>query len=320
MTTRTDLTMPEAVALARQWLRDQMAEDEQLLAEASPAVREVSQALRERNAAKLAFFREQLTDNDLSQAALVVAGIERKEGISLSPDGRDRLARVILRGMVALQETYADRLHGTYRAPSDPLFVNDDAALPAATKSEPEAPAAHSPTFSDAVEKMIAEKRAVKDWDEKSERQARDSFGLFVEHAGDRPVASYERPEIAAFRDVVLRLPRLRGKSPTLTGKPLADLVAAVEAGAEPIAPKSIKRHMSAMSQVFAWMVDQGWRTDNPAGKVFRLRRTKAANEERVPWSDAQITTVKSLPTVTPFSRPIPTPLGGEEWAYPRSA
>ena len=29
---------------------------------------------------------------------------------------------------------------------------------------------------------------------------------------------------------------------------------------------------------------------------------------------------VKSLPTVTPFSRPIPTPLGGEEWAYPRSA
>ncbi len=29
---------------------------------------------------------------------------------------------------------------------------------------------------------------------------------------------------------------------------------------------------------------------------------------------------VKSLSTVTPFSRPIPTPLGGEEWAYPRSA
>ena len=29
---------------------------------------------------------------------------------------------------------------------------------------------------------------------------------------------------------------------------------------------------------------------------------------------------VKSLPTVTPFSRPIPPPQGGEEWAYPRSA
>ncbi|MBM3644310.1 MAG: hypothetical protein FJX02_08215 [Alphaproteobacteria bacterium] len=29
---------------------------------------------------------------------------------------------------------------------------------------------------------------------------------------------------------------------------------------------------------------------------------------------------VKSLPIVTPFSRPIPTPLGGQEWAYPRSA
>ena len=29
---------------------------------------------------------------------------------------------------------------------------------------------------------------------------------------------------------------------------------------------------------------------------------------------------VNSLPTVTPFSRPIVTPLGGQEWAYPRSA
>ena len=32
------------------------------------------------------------------------------------------------------------------------------------------------------------------------------------------------------------------------------------------------------------------------------------------------IDTVNSLPTVTPFSRPIVTPLGVQEWAYPRSA
>ena len=30
--------------------------------------------------------------------------------------------------------------------------------------------------------------------------------------------------------------------------------------------------------------------------------------------------TVNSRPTVTPFSRPIMTPLGGQEWAYPGSA
>jgi hypothetical protein len=29
---------------------------------------------------------------------------------------------------------------------------------------------------------------------------------------------------------------------------------------------------------------------------------------------------VKSHPIVTPFSRPIATPLVGQEWAYPRSA
>jgi len=35
---------------------------------------------------------------------------------------------------------------------------------------------------------------------------------------------------------------------------------------------------------------------------------------------EARFQAVKSLPIVTPFSRPIPTPLGGPEWAYPRSA
>ena len=36
--------------------------------------------------------------------------------------------------------------------------------------------------------------------------------------------------------------------------------------------------------------------------------------------SDQAIYTVNSLPTVTPFSRPIVTPLGRQGWAYPRSA
>ena len=293
MTDKPDLTMAEAVALARRWLRDQMTDDEQLLTEASPADRDVSHALRQLNTAKVAMMREQLASNDLSQASAIVADIERQEAVSLSPEGRERLARLILRGMVALQETYADRLQGVYRAPSDPLFAADDSVMPAAVRGEAETPTAPSPPFTEAVDKLAAEKRAAKAWDEKSEKQARDTFGLFVEHAGDRPVASYERPEMAAFRDVVLKLPRLRGKSRALTGKPLADLVAA---GAEPISPKSIKRHMSIMSQAFAWMVDQGWRADNPASGVFRFKRMKAANEERASWTDAQITTLFASP------------------------
>jgi len=296
MAVQIDLTLDQAVSLARRWFRDQMAADEQLLTETSPASREVSQALRERNVAKVELARDQLADNDLDQASLVVAGIERAEGISLSADGRERLARLILRGMVSLQELYADRLHGIYRAPNDPMFASDDAGVPPPIRVEPEETATPSPNFLEAAGKMVAEKRAARAWDEKTERQARDTFGLFVEHAGDRPVSSYTRPEIADFRDVVLKLPKMRGKSPALIRKPLGDLVAAVEAGAEPIAPKSIKRHMAYLSQAFAWMVDQGWRSDNPAGKVFRFARTKAANEERVPWSDAQIVSLFASP------------------------
>lgn len=298
MTVQSDLPMEEAVVLARRWLREQMAADEWLLAATSPADAEGSRFLRGRNAAKVSVMREQLANNDLSQAALIVAGIERQESLNLSPEGRDRLARLILRGMVAVQETYADRLQGLYRAPSDPIFADaiETIEKPAPTRPEPTVAVTPAPIFTDIVERLIASKLASRSWDEKSERQARDTFALFVEHADDRSVSSYRREEISGFLDVVRRLPRLRGKSPALTGLPLFQLVAAVDAGAEAIGPKSIKRHMSIMSLLFAWTIDQGWRLDNPADKVFRLNRTKAANEERVPWTDDQIVTLFGLP------------------------
>ena len=42
----------------------------------------------------------------------------------------------------------------------------------------------------------------------------------------------------------------------------------------------------------------------------------------RADWGvvECQVLAVNSLPTVTPFSRPIATPLGALDWAYPRSA
>ncbi len=84
MTKRSDLSLEDAMRLARLWSREQMAADEGLLAATSPADTEGSRYLRERNAAKVALMREQLADNDFSQAGFVVAGIEREEGLSLS--------------------------------------------------------------------------------------------------------------------------------------------------------------------------------------------------------------------------------------------
>jgi NTE family protein len=51
------------------------------------------------------------------------------------------------------------------------------------------------------------------------------------------------------------------------------------------------------------------WRSVSDAAAMSPLRR-----------GPIDVLLVNSLPTVTPFSRPIVTPLGGQEWAYPRSA
>ncbi len=45
-----------------------------------------------------------------------------------------------------------------------------------------------------------------------------------------------------------------------------------------------------------------------------------AADENAGPIGIVAAIAVNSLPIVTPFSRPIATPLGAQVWAYPRSA
>ena len=69
-------------------------------------------------------------------------------------------------------------------------------------------------------------------------------------------------------------------------------------------AVRTVNSEVATLKQVLRWLQAEGHSLSIPAARAVKLRRQR----------------VNSHPIVTPFSRPIVTPLGAQEWAYPRSA
>jgi hypothetical protein len=64
----------------------------------------------------------------------------------------------------------------------------------------------------------------------------------------------------------------------------------------------------------------QPGQSGNPDGRPKGTRNAATVAAEALLDGEAEALPVNSLPTATPFSRPIVTPLGVKDWAYPRSA
>ena len=207
MTKRPSLSLAEAERLSRLWFAEVVEDGEKRLRSTNDPTE-----IERRRAGlldDLQSARAWLVDNQWMGASEVADRLIAEAGIAEPAENSAvyrELCRLLLRGLAAGSEIGLARANGDYSATSsDPAF----APLPEVVKAiepigaiSPDVPA--GPIFSEVVKRLVAEKRATQAWDEKSERQARDTFGLFVEHAGDRPVSSYQRAEIAAFRDVVL--------------------------------------------------------------------------------------------------------------------
>lgn len=82
--------------------------------------------------------------------------------------------------------------------------------------------------------------------------------------------------------------------------------------------------HLTPMpASVMRYVLRQTWRHQIVLAllsiAIFALSTAPLELQRRI-INDAIAKGVNSRPTVTPFSRPIMTPLGGQEWAYPGSA
>jgi integrase len=123
--------------------------------------------------------------------------------------------------------------------------------------------------------------------------QDRGTLRRFLEACGDQPVDAYRRGDVTQFLNTLRRLPKTYGKSPRDKDRSLSDIIAEADTkGAERLTDRTVKRHLSALSQFFQFAVDAGHLTVAARGELVdehRFRDDRGAREQRDAWTSEEL-------------------------------
>ncbi|WP_188973713.1 hypothetical protein [Neoroseomonas lacus] len=175
-------------------------------------------------------------------------------------------------------------------------------ALVEPTVSDTRAPS-KAPLISTLVEPFFVQRESVAKATQQVMGQERGTLRRFIEAAGDRPVNEYGRGDVTAFLNTLRRLPTNYGKSPEDKKLSLADIIAQADAkGVERLSDKTVKRHLSALSQFFKFAMDLGHisnahRTELVEDHAFKEERK--ARDQRDAWTSDELIKLFKSPVWT---------------------
>lgn len=123
-------------------------------------------------------------------------------------------------------------------------------------------------------------------WRNQTQRQNAMTIRLFTELVGDRPIHTYKKGDAKTFKAALQHLPAMHGRSPqwrmstSEAVERVKALMAAGQALPNCLSVKTIKRHMSALSGLYAWLDENaneyGFEGDNPfQGHTYGKSKTK---------------------------------------------
>jgi integrase len=214
------------------------------------------------------FYRGILTRNDLALTELIASEIAEKAGIAFelgSPNAK-LMARLVGRALLEENLDIGRRVLGDF----PPLHLESlkastsSAVAPASQPTIP--PPSKGIMFAAGYrlhEADMCGARAApgKPWTKQTRLQNAGTIDLWIEFFGDRPVDAYTRDDAVAFKRALEHLPKHHGKSANDT-RTMPEIVKAVADAAQEdrpqtIAMKTVKRHMSALSGYFGWLMDR---------------------------------------------------------------
>jgi site-specific recombinase XerD len=239
--------------------------------------------------------KEALARRDFAHVAAKVKRLMAQHGLPQAQ--RDRLALGVLAADVKALEEVRRRTLG--EVPAGLLDVAEVVALPVAAPA-PEPPAPAKPLVSDLVEPYFERRGKLDRATHQVMGQERGTLRRFMEVCGDRPVDRYGRGDVTGFLDTLRRLPKTYGKSPKDKDRTLAEIIAEADAiRAERLTDKTVKRHLSALSQFFQLALDSGHITNAQRQELVenhRFREERSARNQRDTWTAADLKALFSSP------------------------
>jgi site-specific recombinase XerD len=227
-------------------------------------------------------------------ALRVLAEVAREEAKREVGEYDDGLQAALVSAGSAPAE--ADGQHG-------PAALPTGAAVPAPTPRSVPAPVPPSaPLASTLVDEFLGTRQAQRGVSHHTIAQDRVTIERFIQIAGDRPVDTYRRADIARFNATMRQLPSNYGKSPKDKGMTVAQLIArADEQGASRLTDKTLKRHTSTLSQWFLFLVDKGLFTMAARAELVSEHHFKLGNprEDRDAWTSDELARLFASPVWT---------------------
>lgn len=292
-TTAAPVTEADAFALVGEWFRREVAELEDWLLPVDP---EHLDRLIEAAEIELAEAREQLALGDTKATLPLASRLAREAGYRFAPSCPEvrSLARLLLRGRVALSELHKARRLGDYGAlPGDPLFASmvSSPVQPAPLSSPPAAPAAAPTatprrTLADLIDAFTADRLAT--GRKAAQLHYAPAFRLAREVLGEaRPLDEIRREQGRELFEAGKRLPRGWGRMPGTVSEVLA------EADRRDLPRLSAKTwndgYRAALSALFTWALREGWMDGRNPVEALRIVDDVANDERRDPFTVDQL-------------------------------
>ena len=267
--------------------------------------------------------QDALACNRLDEAAFITEALLRKHGRKPSELGPGEFAQAkqaMLRAGIDVANSLKARYEGDFNhKPADDLLTMTMATMEPGPLEPRDAPLTNTPAAEegtaseqnrrpDANLSAIApifcdEQVSIRAWERQTAAQAGATFRLFVAVCGDRPIAAYSRRDVGDFRQLIQRLPFNYSKAANYRNMTPSEIVALFEAeGSRSTSPamaqKTVKRHFSAMSALWASALPRGDVSEN-IFTGFRFANSKKAVDQREMWSRDDLRRLFSSPVWT---------------------
>lgn len=137
-------------------------------------------------------------------------------------------------------------------------------------------------------------------WEKQTAFQARKTYQLFVEHAGDRPLDRYRRIDATRFRDLLLDLPADYGKAAIYKGKKASEIVTLVAQSRNVgrVSSRTVQRHISVLSALWKDAIDREEVSSN-IFEGFTFKSERRSLDQREMWPSADLARLFVSPLYT---------------------
>jgi len=128
---------------------------------------------------------------------------------------------------------------------------------------------------------LYKKEQVIENWGVRTATQNEASFKQLIEIIGDIPITAVTKSVVRDYKQTLLSYPanRYKGKRKEKTLEQL------LEEGSVSISLETVRNVMGRVSSFFNWLVNQGYREDNPFSGVAP-KRVHSARSERSPFTD----------------------------------